>query len=80
MPKIKKRFIATPIIIAVVIALLGWLYVQHFPWQNGYRVGTGEYAGYQYADQLRNADECNIDPEMLPNDPEFQAGCRAYFE
>lgn len=79
MSKIRKRFIATPIIIAVVIALLGWLYVQHFPWQNGYRVGSSEYAGHAYADQLRNAGECNIDPDVA-NDPAFQRGCRAYFE
>lgn len=80
MPKIRKRFVLTPIVIAAVIALLSWLYVKYMPWQNGFKVGTGEYAGHAYADQLINADECNIDPEMLPDDKEFQAGCRAYFD
>ena len=52
---------------------------QYFPWEGGFKVGTGEYDGYQYADQLRNAGECNIDPDVA-NDEEFQKGCRAYFE
>ncbi len=80
MPKIRKRFIAIPLIITVVLMLLAWLYVQYMPWQNGYRVSTSEYIGHQYADQLQSAAECNIDPEMLPDDKEFQAGCRAYFD
>lgn len=79
MPKIRKRFIATPIIIAAAIALLGWLYTEYMPWQHGYRVGTGEYVGHAYADQLKNADECSVDPDVA-NDKEVQAGCRAYFE
>lgn len=79
MPKIRKRFVLTPIVIAAVIALLGWLYVQYMPWQHGYRVGTGQYVGHAYADQLNNADECSVDPDVA-NDEEFQRGCRAYFE
>ena len=79
MPKIRKRFIAIPIITAVCIALLSWLYVKYMPWQNGFKVGTGEYAGHAYADQLDNADECSFDPDVA-NDKEFQAGCRAYFD
>lgn len=52
---------------------------QYFPWEGGFKVGTSEYIGHQYADQLLNADECNIDPDVA-NDEEFQRGCRAYFE
>lgn len=79
MPKIRKRFIAIPLIITVVLMLLAWLYVQYMPWQNGYRVGTSQYAGHAYADQLKNADECSVDPDVA-SDKEFQKGCRAYFE
>ena len=53
---------------------------EYFPWEGGFKVGTSEYIGHQYADQLQSAAECNEDPEMLPDDKEFQAGCRAYFE
>lgn len=53
---------------------------EYFPWRGGFKVGTAEYDGYEYADQLLNVGECNEDPEMLPDDKEFQAGCRAYFE
>lgn len=52
---------------------------EYFPWEGGFKVGTGEYDGYQYADQLRNAGECNTDPDVA-NDEEFQRGCRAYFD
>lgn len=80
MPKIRKRFVVAPIIIAALVALLAWLYVQYFPWSGGYHNDSVESSGYQYAKQLQSVDDCNIDPEMLPDDPSFQAGCRAYFK
>ena len=79
MKQIRMHFFVFPIIIAAAIAFLGWVYVQYMPWEHGYRVGTSEYAGHAYADQLKNADECGVNPDVA-SDKEFQKGCKAYFE
>ena len=62
-----------------LLMLVPALIIDYLPWEAGYKVGTGEYAGHQYARQLQSVKECTLDPDVA-HDAAFQRGCRACFE
>ena len=73
--------------ILAVIGIAAFIFFQHQmrPDQlGGFKEGTEEYYGYQYArdNNIKNADQCDDekdDPEMNINEV-FIKGCRAYFK
>lgn len=82
---ISKQFKIVNGILAVIgIAAFIFFQYQMRPDQlGGFKEGTEEYYGYQYAqmNELKNADQCDDekgDSEMNINE-DFIKGCRAYF-
>ncbi|MDD0801227.1 MULTISPECIES: hypothetical protein [Acinetobacter] len=76
-------------IINGILAVIGIAAFIFFQYQmrpdklGGFKEGTEEYYGYQYArdNNLKNADQCDDekdDPEMNINE-KFLKGCRKYF-
>ena len=83
---ISKQFRIVNAILAVIgiAAFIFFQYQMRPDTLGGFKEGTEEYYGYQYAqmNELKNADQCDDakdDPRMNINE-KFIKGCRKYFE
>jgi hypothetical protein len=83
---ISKQFRIVNAVLAV-IGIAAFIFFQYQMRQDklgGFKEGTKEYYGYQYAhdNNLKNVDQCadeKDDPKMNINEA-FIKGCRAYFK
>ena len=78
------RVISTLLAIIGLIAFLFFEYQMRPDQLGGFKEGTEEYYGYQYArdNKLKSADQCDDekdDPEMNINET-FLKGCRKFFD
>ena len=83
---ISKQFRIVNAILAVIgiAAFIFFQYQMRPDKLGGFKEGTEEYYGYQYArdNNLKSADQCDDekdDPEMNINEKFFK-GCRTYFD
>ena len=83
---ISKQFRIVNAILAVIgiAAFIFFQYQMRPDTLGGFKEGTEEYYGYEYAqmNELKNADQCDDekdDPEMNINE-KFLKGCRTYFD